>query len=79
MAETREGLFAVGLSVRRCANGETHEYQLVIGDEKVGKPVWLTGSPTPGRRRHALMVSLGLHEGPTAARSCPVPDGEAKT
>lgn len=54
---------AIELFVMTCANGETHEYQLMIGGTRVGGPVYLTGTPTAGRRRHALMILLGQHEG----------------
>lgn len=70
MREDDEGTFPISLRVSRCANGETYEYQLIIGPEKVGQPVFLTGNPTAGQRRHALMIalpvllaSIGLHEG----------------
>lgn len=58
-----EGTFAVSLKVSRCANGQTYEYNLIIGGERVGKPIFLSGNPTPGQKRHALMIALGLHEG----------------
>ncbi len=54
---------AISLRVGPCANGETYEYNLTIGGERVGKPVFLTGNPTAGQKRHALMIALGLHEG----------------
>lgn len=58
-----EGTFPLSLKVTRCANGETYEYRLMIGDEYVGQSVFLTGNPTPGRKRHALFIMLGKHEG----------------
>lgn len=56
-----EGTFSVSMKVMRCANGETYEYALMIGGERVGQPTFLGGNPTPGRKRHALMILLGLH------------------
>lgn len=58
-----EGGFPISLQVSRCANGETYEYILAIGGKPVGEPTWLTGTPTPGRKRHAMMILLGLHQG----------------
>lgn len=58
----------IELKVLECANGETYEYVLLIGGERAGEPVWLTGNPTPGRKRHALFILLGLHQGGERAR-----------
>lgn len=53
-----EGVFVVSLRVAACANGETYEYQLQIGGERVGPPMFATGIPTSERKRRALGALL---------------------